>query len=910
MTSGSELEISLLGPFEVRRSGDPVSVPAGGQRVLLAALALAAGTVVPVETLTDQLWDEQLPESPRRALQQIVVRLRRSVGEAVRTGPGGYYLDVDRSQVDALRAEDLIRRADDSEPRTALTQALMLWRGTALGGVGSDALVRQHMARLTELRLVAQERLFDLDLRTGDAARWIADLRDLVGVHPLRESLWERLILALARSGRRAEALATYEEARALTVDALGTEPSARLRALHLDLLGEDETVAVQRPVPHQLPASPQHFTGRTTELTRLDELWQAGSRTFVLHGPGGVGKSALVLRWAARLAPECPAGQIFLDLRGFGPDQPMEPGTALGMMLQAVGVASRSLPPTVAERSALWRTQTADQSLMVVLDNVRDADQLRPLLPGPGCTTIVTSRNSLRGFAVREGASRYSVGTLSVDESQAVLTAALGSAAVSNEPEAARQLAELCGHLPLALVVAAQVVADDPDRSIAAAVSRLRSHQPRLDVLADTLDPSADPRQVISWSYTALDDDSRRAFRILGLHPTPTVETHAAAALLGRSVPATRQLLDRLVAVHLMHPVGSDHYGFHDLVACFAAEVAEPDDEALRRMTDWYLATLQVSRSTAYANPALRPATPPPAPVSPRAADGLNGATEWYLRSEHAIVEVVRLAGRRGWHESAWSLAALLGDFQSSYAHSAQQSVTSGIAREAARALGDPDKEALAHFLSGVASNVGGDPVAALGWHRRGLEFARSAGNRRLAATILAAMGTSHQATGDLAAARSTCEESVRLARGLPEFPLRLAHSLVNLASIESESVDWCDAGQEHLREAIEIYRAQGARFHVGLALANLAQVATTAGHPEAALEYADEAIKLVEGMEDGLVRPTALRARGGALRALGDVDGAAVAWSQVLGEMRFTEPQRAADLERELAGLSSYRA
>lgn len=879
---------------------------------MLAALALAAGRLVEVEALTDLLWADRLPENPRAALQQIVLRLRKLLGgSTVRTGPGGgYLLDVRRDQVDALLAEDLLRRAevgDDADAHADLTRAAALWRGTPLVGIDAEALVQRYAPRLAELRLVTQERLFDLDAHGADATAWIPRLHELTRLDPLRETVWERLILALARSGRRAEALARYDEVRSLFAEMLGTEPSARLRAVHLELLGDDEVVplASRRPVPRQLPGAPPHFTGRAADLAQLDKVWHDGARTVVLHGPGGVGKTTLVLQWAEELTARCPDGQVFVDLRGYGPEHPVPPETALGMMLRSLGVAERSLPPTLAERGALWRTQTAGLSLMVVIDNVRDAGQLRPLLPGPGVTTIVTSRNNLRGFAVRDGAFRHPVSTLTTDESLAVVGAALGPEALLAEPEAVRELTELCGHLPLALVVGAQVVADDPTRSIAAATARLRSHRHRLDVLADALDPAADPRQVISWSYTALDEDSQWAFRTLALHPTPVIEVHAAAALLGRSVPAARELLERLAAVHLLHAAGPNRYGCHDLIACFAAELAEPDDAALGRLVEWYLATLHAARSTAYANLDLAPDTDPPAPVSPHVRDGLRPATEWYLRSERAIVELVRIAGQRDWHESAYRLAALLGDFQSSHAHGAQQLITSRIARTAAAALGDPDREARAHFLSGVASNVGGDPTAALGWHRRGLELAKQADNRRLTASILAAAGTAHQASGDVRTARSTSEESVRVARELTGHPLRLAHSLLNLASIESEDDQWCEAAREHLLEAIEIYRREGARFHLGLALANLAQTAITAGHPDQALAYAAEAISQIDGTGDGLVLPTALRARGDSLLALGDTAGAALAWEQALEQMRFTEPGRAAELQQRLAGL-----
>ena len=342
---GRQVQVGLLGPLEVAVDGRPVRVTAPGQRALLAALAVRTGWVDAAE-LAGQLWDRR-PSNPRAALQNAVLRLRRALGvEQVQSGPAGYQLVAD---VDVRRFEELCGQG-------AVDAALELWRGEPLADCGSEVLRRAYIPALTERYLGAVERR---------NAPVLDELQELTGRHPLRESLWARLIVVLEQLGRRDEALAAYEAVRAHLAEELGADPSEELREAYRRLselpVGEDGLSAVRR-----------------------------GSGLAVVYGEG---KAALVRQWAREQS--FPDGEIRLDLQGSG--------AGCSDLLRAVGVTE--IPERLEEQSALFRTVTAGRRMLVLLDNARDAEQVRPLLPGRGPMVVVTSRAPIQGLQVREGA-------------------------------------------------------------------------------------------------------------------------------------------------------------------------------------------------------------------------------------------------------------------------------------------------------------------------------------------------------------------------------------------------------------------------------------------------------------------------------------------------------------------------
>src|SRR5215469_4413986 len=489
------MEFGLLGPLTVRRDGAEVPVPPGKQRVVLAALLLKANRLVALDELAEALWGPAPPVSARPTMQNYVMRLRKSLGESrITTQPGGYLISVDPGDLDVSRFESLLASAR-SAARDGLWEqasdqagtALALWRGEPLADVDSELLALREQPRLTELRLQALETRIDADLNLGQAGEVVGELRHLASAHPLREHFHGLLMLALYRDGRQGEALAAYQDARRVLIDELGTEPGTELRELHQRILTADpalEAPGVGRPaaaghatvVPRELPCGIRDFTGRETELVALNELLdqEAGDDappTVVISaigGTAGVGKTALALQWAHRMADRFPDGQLYVNLRGYDPGQPMPATDALAGFLRALGVPGPDIPAEEDERAARYRSLLAGQRILVMLDNAGDAQQVRPLLPGtPGCAVVVTSRDALAGLIVRDGATRLDLDLLPVADAVSLLRALIGGR-VDAQPEAAPALAARCCQLPLALRVTAELAAARPQTPLA----------------------------------------------------------------------------------------------------------------------------------------------------------------------------------------------------------------------------------------------------------------------------------------------------------------------------------------------------------------------------------------------------------------------------------------------------------
>jgi hypothetical protein len=335
--------------------------------------------------------------------------------------------------------------------------------------------------------------------------------------------------------------------------------------------------------VPHQLPGGPDRLAGRHAELRHLDDLRRAArARTrrgllALLVGPAGVGKTALALNWAHGRSRDHPDGQLHLDLLGSAARPPVTPADALRHLLVALGTRPGDLPDGVGARAALYRSLTYRRRLLVVLDNARDAQQVRLLLPGgPGCTTLVTSRNRLSALVAVEGGTRLSLAPLPAGDAAALVAMVLAPGRADAEPEAVRELVRLCGALPLALRIAAANLADRPQWSIAGYVGRLAAGN-RLEQLALTGDETTAVRSAFRLSYAALSGPARRVFRGLAAMPRPDFTVDDLVAVTGRPVTESERLMEVLAAAHLVEPTGPGRYTVHDLLRLYAASLGRP---------------------------------------------------------------------------------------------------------------------------------------------------------------------------------------------------------------------------------------------------------------------------------------------------------------------------------------------
>ncbi|MFD8497567.1 BTAD domain-containing putative transcriptional regulator [Amycolatopsis sp. NPDC059657] len=865
----STIDIRLLGPFTVSVGGRSLPLTSSRQRALLGTLALSAGRLVSIDALARAVWGEEPPERIRGSLQTYVMRLRKHLGdEAVVTEQDGYRLDIDPSVVDALRFLRLLDSAaeqgDTVKERELLGEALQLWAGSPLEGVGSAVIVEDWAPLLTERYLFAVERRIDLDADVAPDSDLAAELTDLVAQHPLRESLWERLVRVLARSGRRAEALARYAKLRELLADELGVEPGARLRRLHAELLNADSEPAPApqvAEVPRQLPFDVASFTGRDAELAQLDRFLadRQGRSTAiaVIEGTAGVGKTSLAVHWAHLVRDQFPDGQLFLDLRGHSAATPMTPDAALARILRAVGVAAETIPSTVEERSAMLRSRLAEARMLMLLDNAHDANQVRPLLPGSGNLVVVTSRNQLRGLVAREGAHRLPLRSFDTADATALLAGSVGYERLQAEPDAVAELAELCGRLPLALALAGERASRFSELSIAGIVDELRDQRVRLDTLRDPQDAGTDLRAAFSWSYNALRPAAARMFRLLGLHPAMDIGLPAAAVLGGTSVREARELLDQLASAHLINQPRTDRYQFHDLLRVYAAELSEQEDDAtesevaMRRLLDWYLCAL------AEANQLVRPdlvadGVVLPVSTGPKMSFSDHAETiDWYVTERPTLVALVSEAAQRGWSASAWKLAWLLRGLFAERHDIDDWIVSAEVAVRSVREAGD------LLGLQYAANNLGSAYLraartdTALEALEEGRKAAADSGGSVVTAAILSNLAGAYYQRKEYEKAYRYGTESVLIARERGQKTY-VAHALLNI-SANCIGLERFEEAAEHARGAFEAFDSLSDRYHAALSLGNVGEALAGAGKNDEAIETCVRALSLLRELDGG---------------------------------------------------------
>jgi DNA-binding SARP family transcriptional activator len=589
--AAGEPAIGLLGPLEVWLGGRPIRLTTGRLRTMLAVLAMSAGETVAMDRLVAEHWDGGQPVHARRTVQTYVARLRGVLGNAlIHTTTDGYVLRLAPERVDALRFLALLdaaaRSADPVVERARLGEALRLWRGLPFEGVRSAWLEATQTPRLVERFLDATERRVDLDLAAGRSEGLVACLGELVARYPLRESLWVRLLVVLARSGRQAEALERYETVRRRLAEELGADPGVELQRVHAELLagrvpvlGEDGWPPAAWRVPRQLPPDVGDFAGRNAELASVHRALAADRHGPVaIHGIGGVGKSALAIRAAHQLAERFPDGQLYVDLHGATTGQrPLQPLEVLGRLLRALGTDAAAVPADLEEAAATFRSRVAGRRLLVVLDNAAEAGQVKPLLPASsGCGVLVTSRPALLGL---DGASHVQLDVLAQREALELLGRLIGADRVAAEREAAVEVVGWCGGLPLALRIAGARLAARPTWPLRVLAGRLGDQRRRLDEL-ELAEMSVRTSLQVSYrqlhtSADPLDRSAATAFGLLGLLDGTELGVPVAARLLELPEAAAERVLERLVDAQLLQTPSPGRYRLHDLLRLYARELA-----------------------------------------------------------------------------------------------------------------------------------------------------------------------------------------------------------------------------------------------------------------------------------------------------------------------------------------------
>jgi DNA-binding SARP family transcriptional activator len=854
------MRFRLLGPLEIRAGEDWQGIGAPKWRSVLAALLINAGQIVPADILINEVWGETPPAKAANLISIYVLRLRRLLGDTdstlLVTRAPGYLLRLAPGDTDAQVFETSFREggrayaAGDPERAAAqLAEALALWRGSPLADVPATTLVETEAERLEALRLDAAELRIKAELACGSHAQVIPELRRLLADNPLRENLWLLLMQALDGAGRHAEALDAYGQARNVIAEELGVDPGAELRQFYAHLLAEDQEHAADTgdapgsisagtvtpssgpprpvpvlaaagrprpvPVPAELPADVADFTGRADQVKHLCDVLSSGSadddpgvvRIALVAGSGGLGKTSLAVHAAHRVRASFPDGQLYVDLFGATPN-PLSTGDVLARFLRDLGVDGHDIPVDEDERAARYRSVLAGRRILIMLDNARDAAQVRPLLPGTAsCAVLVTTRSRMPDLA---STRLVDLNVLDDDEALTLFTRIVGDERPAAEPEATAELLLACAGLPLAIRICAARLATRSGWTIRTMANRLRDERRRLDELRVGDMAVRASFQVSFASLPATDQPDgvapADAFRLLGTWQGPSISSAAAAALFGTPEYLAEDALEALVDARLLESTSPDRYKFHDLLRVYSSERAVADlsaqvrDAAVGRLLGWYMHTADAAATAVsprrYDMP-LDPGEQRPPPLSFSTAEEALG---WYDDERVNLIAATRQAAESGLHEIAWRLPAPLFQLFNNRGN----------------------------WTDGIATN------------RIALESARQAGNRQGEAWILNnlgdALGFTRQAEGI-----GFLEQSLAIRREIGDR-VGEAQAANNLA----DAYHWlgrADEALELFRRALELNRTVGRRHGEGIALVNLGWTLLDLARAEEAIDHLQQA-------------------------------------------------------------------
>ncbi|MEU8004499.1 BTAD domain-containing putative transcriptional regulator [Catellatospora sp. NPDC049111] len=885
------LRFRCLGSLDIRGTHEWQAVTGGKARTLLAILMIHAGEPVPVARLIDELWCGSPPASARSLLRGYVLSLRRAIGPdgtAVLTAESNAYcLQTGRESVDAYRFEQLavdgqgaLRAGDVDRAARLLGAALTLWRGPAFAAVATSPLIVAYASRLHELHLAALEARMEADLLAGRAEELLGPLRQLMQEHPARERIIALWMRALNAQGRRAEALNSYVDARRRLAEEFGIEPGPLLRQAHRDILAEDGAddppasvpVAAQvaagrkqpgatRDAPWQAPASISDFTGRDAELAGCLKVLDQGPGTAMhlvaISGRAGVGKTTLTTRLAHLLRDTYPDGQLYADLHG-DTAEPTAPGEVLGRFLRALGVQGSEMPETTDERSALLRSRLAGNRLLILLDNAAGEQQVRPLLPGAGpSAAVVVSRRRLSALDVSHFVD---LEVFSPACALSLLEQIAGPERVTAEPAAAGALTALCGHLPLAVRIAAARVTASPGTSMSWLVQQLKDERNRLDELSIG---DLDVRTTIAAGYQGLSAVEQRTLCRLALLDAADFPAWAVAAAADLSTAENRQVLRALVDRRLLDEVRVDQvgqlrYGLHCLVRIFAREPARQEPPAaqlavIERALDSWL-TLAQTAGAALAAATLADIRPP-RPTTAR-GDGIEAAAgspaAWFEAERAAIAAAVAQAARLGRADLSWGLAAATHRYYELRDLHDDGQQTHETALAACRTAGDQLGEAV--MLRDLADLYSSKPGSDIG---RKLELATAAlhlfqqvRHTQGEADALYLCATVHRTRGDHAEAVARLEESLQACRSA-DYHLGELH-VWQLLGIVRRQEGRNDEALTYATRALTIARDLGSSRDQSVALGLIGIIRRDQDEPDQAEQALVAAIDIAEESGD----------------------------------------------------------
>ena len=895
----NSVEFVILGPTALTVDGRNVSLGTTKQRGLLALLLFHVGTPVRIETIVEHPWDRRAGDDYRPSIYALASRTRASLKAVGRPdalirvqSTSAYRLDIDSDSVDYHRFRNVVRSARNAatqdhhdESVHLLTRAMELWRGEPVADLRGNP--SENIRRsMNETYLAAHKLLADSQLRIGRYEAVLAQLEPVLRLHNLDESLARSWMSALHSAGRPDDARAfaidfrqRFRKAMRVesSVEPLGTRrgEASSHPATGLDHLSPVEVTAPPGP-PDQLPRDINDFTGRLELLSQIDDLTggdASGASVVILGGMPGAGKTTLAAHWAHQHQHRFADGQLYLNADAYGPTPPVSPAEALARFLQALGVPADRIPAGLEQRRERFNQLVHNRRVLIVLDNILNSDQARPLIPASrNCVTLITSRNRLKSLAIREGARGLTVTPLSPEESLGLLSQVIGPDRAAREPLAARALAGLSGGLPLALRIIGEHVAERPLAKVVDLVDELTAHL--LDYEGED-DQDASLRNVFAWSYRALDQPAARLFRLLGLFPGRNISAAVASVLLGADHVAAERILNTLARAHLVSHHTAARYRCHDLIRLYAEDRMRQEDSAevqratLRRILDWYVLT--AANAVALLAPDRQPVPdlPPVADVEPLVFRTGTEAMAWCESERGNLHAVVRAGADHGFHRHAWQLPNTLHETFGRFGRQDDVLEIHQIALSAAVADGHQVAQ------MGTLNNLGGTSFAiheydrAARYFNAALELARQLHHPSAEAACSHNVASVHLQAGRAGTAIGIYQEVLGNLRDAGDLP-RQGSTLHRLGDAYRQ-IGRHDTSAQYYREALEVRQRIGSLRGQAATHSQLAALHLASGQPHEALRHCALALDFQAAAKDDSTRCDCLTTRADAWLALG---------------------------------------